>query len=204
MVFSDAVVAIAMTLLVLPLVEIPQELAHAADQLGQQGFSLGELFSGYYPEMLAFLISFVAIWNLWRAHHRFMAFFRGYDERLVFLHGAWLFTIVLLPFTTQLVISSSNNMVSVYVLALLVSALAIVAMEAHGRRHHELLDAESPAVQQWLARPLGISVVVILAVVLVVTAAFPAVGAWPLLLLFFGGAVDVLLVRLRRGSRVAS
>ncbi len=57
--FADAVVAIALTLLVLPLVEIPAELG--ADS------SLADVFTEHRGQIGGFLLSFVVIWVFWTA-----------------------------------------------------------------------------------------------------------------------------------------
>lgn len=55
--FTDAGAAVALTLLVLPLTEIPGTL----DGSG----SLGEVFTEHWGELTAFGISFLVIWTLW-------------------------------------------------------------------------------------------------------------------------------------------
>ena len=92
--FADAVVAIALTLLVLPLSELATELSHDT--------SIGEMFSEHGDAFGSFALSFVVIWVLWTAHHRTMEYFDAYDQMLFRLTLVWLFTIVLLPFVTQL------------------------------------------------------------------------------------------------------
>ncbi|HEY3480343.1 MAG TPA: TMEM175 family protein, partial [Streptomyces sp.] len=92
--FADAVVAIALTLLVLPLSEIASELS--------QDTSVGAVFSQNGSAFGSFALSFVVIWVLWSAHHRTMEYFHAYDGVLLQLTLVWLLTIVLLPFVTQL------------------------------------------------------------------------------------------------------
>jgi TMEM175 potassium channel family protein len=89
--FSDAVVAIAITLLAL---ELPApEGATAAAVLR----SLGD--HGY--EYLAFLIGFLVVAAHWRAHHRVFRWLVGEHPRLVSLALTWLLLIVLTPFLTR-------------------------------------------------------------------------------------------------------
>ena len=95
--FSDAVIAIAVTLLVLPLVEIPAELT--ADE------SFVDVLSDHRAELGAFLLSFLVIWTFWDAHHQIMEHFRGYDHAMMRLHMVFLFTLIPLPFSTQLISS---------------------------------------------------------------------------------------------------
>jgi predicted permease len=76
--FSDATVAIAMTLLVLPLVDFGGETG--------EHDSLWELLSENYTAIFAFVLSFLVIWSMWVNHHRVMEYFADYDSRVLFLH----------------------------------------------------------------------------------------------------------------------
>ena len=91
--FSDAVVAIAITLLALDL-RLPRpgpEHLHWVD-VGAQ-----------WRTGAAFLLSFVNIAGFWRMHYKFCTYLRHADDRLMTLNIGWLLFIVLLPFTTTLV-----------------------------------------------------------------------------------------------------
>jgi len=97
--FSDAVVAIAITLLVLPLVDLPKELSAKPfrDVISDNSWSL-----------IGFGLSFLVIARLWRYHHAIFERVRDYNAPLIWLNLTWLFTIVLLPFPTALL--GSNNL----------------------------------------------------------------------------------------------
>lgn len=93
--FSDAVVAIAITLLVLPLVDlVPEALAQhetTAEVLRENAGPIG-----------AFLLSFVVIARLWTVHHSFFDGVTRVRRLLVAVDMFWLLTIVVLPFPTAL------------------------------------------------------------------------------------------------------
>lgn len=97
--FSDAVVAIAITLLVLPLTEI------AGD--AEKYESVGELLDDHSGVLSAFLISFVVLANYWLIHHRIFEWINGYDSALAWLNIGWLLFIVLIPFTTEVITNLS-------------------------------------------------------------------------------------------------
>jgi uncharacterized membrane protein len=90
--FSDAVVAIAITLLAL---ELPVPSGETADALWA---SAREHDSHY----LAFVISFIVIAVAWGQHHHVMRYAERSDARLRTLNMLWLLTIVLNPFATKL------------------------------------------------------------------------------------------------------
>ena len=89
--FSDAVVAIAMTLLALEL-PVPN-----ADSAGALLAFLGD----HYGEFLAFFISFFVIAQYWRGHHRLYRYVTDAPPRLVMLNIFWLLTVILTPYATR-------------------------------------------------------------------------------------------------------
>jgi TMEM175 potassium channel family protein len=90
--FSDAVVAIAMTLLAIDL-PVPEGGTVTAFWASVRHDD------GHY---LAFCVSFVVIAAAWSDHHKMFRFVRRTDARLRLLNFCWLFAIVLNPFATKL------------------------------------------------------------------------------------------------------
>src|SRR4051812_1264422 len=91
--FLDAVVAIAITLLVLPLVEVLGG-THA-------GRDLASVFSEEAGRFGTFFLSFALIARLWLAHHRIVEGVGAYDGAFLLANLAWSLTIVLVPFATR-------------------------------------------------------------------------------------------------------
>ncbi len=91
--FSDAVVAIAITLLALDIKIEPTPSGH---------LSFSDIL-GEWKVFAAFLLSFINIANFWKTHHAFFAHISRIDERLLWYNIIWLFFIVTLPFSTSLV-----------------------------------------------------------------------------------------------------
>jgi uncharacterized membrane protein len=91
--FSDAVVAIAMTLLAIEL-QVPQ--GTTADQLAAG-------FAANWGEYLAFLISFAVIARHWISHHRVFRYIARASMPIVWLNMLWLLIIVLTPFFTRFI-----------------------------------------------------------------------------------------------------
>jgi uncharacterized membrane protein len=90
--FSDAVVAIAMTLLALDL-PLPN---------GTTNSELWHSLRAGHEAYLAFLISFLVIWSHWASHHRLMRDVR-LGGHLALWNMLWLLMIVLTPFTTRVI-----------------------------------------------------------------------------------------------------
>ena len=90
--FSDAVVAIAITLLA---IDLPVPEGGTVPLFGESVRHNG----GHYA---AFLISFFAIAAAWRDHHDIFKYVRRVDTRLRTFNTFWLLMIVLNPFATKL------------------------------------------------------------------------------------------------------
>jgi len=92
--FSDAVFAIAITLLAIE-IKVP-DIAHniVNDQLLAQ--KLGELI----PKFIGFFISFMVIGIYWIVHHRMFGYVTNYNQRLLWLNLFFLLAVVLMPFSS--------------------------------------------------------------------------------------------------------
>ena len=91
--FSDAVFAVAITLLALDL-PAPQAL--------HSGRGLWSSILVQWPSFLAYGLSFLTILMLWINHHKLFRFVRRTDHTLLLLNGGLLMTITAVPFTTRL------------------------------------------------------------------------------------------------------
>jgi len=91
--FSDAVFAIAITLLVIE-IKIPEIHENVSDKALLH--SLGHLI----PKFVGFLVSFMLIALFWNVHHRMFGLVTGYDRKLKVLNLVFLFFVVLMPFST--------------------------------------------------------------------------------------------------------
>ncbi len=85
--FSDAIFAVAMTLLVFtfPLAGLPQNLGPEAVQ---------NLLQGLSGQFETFIISFLVVGAFWTAHHRVFDKIKRYDQTLVWLNFVFLLFIV--------------------------------------------------------------------------------------------------------------
>lgn len=91
--FSDAVVAIAITLLVLPLVELA----------GDTDLGAFELVTQNSLAFVAFFATFAVTTIFWITHHQLFELMAAYDGRLLWLNSLWLLWIALFPFTSELI-----------------------------------------------------------------------------------------------------
>jgi len=88
--FSDGVMAVAITLLVLNL-DVPN----------MGGSQLDEELIDLVPSFLAYLLSFVLVGRFWVIHHRLFESVRAFDDLLMALNLLFLAMIALVPFSTE-------------------------------------------------------------------------------------------------------
>lgn len=181
--FVDAVVAIAITLLVLPLAEVGREV---------QGGDVAGLLREHADDIVGFLLSFVVIARLWLAQHAIVRSLVRQSAVVVRLLLLWTFTIVVLPFPTALVASTSDNALAkaLYIgtMALSSAVLALIARAIGRDRRLRDTEAGPEAVH-------AAATAVTFLLALFISVVFPAAGYWSLLLLVL---VDPVVGRLRR------
>ncbi|MGV8968335.1 MAG: TMEM175 family protein [Cellulomonas sp.] len=167
--FSDAVVAIAATLLVLPLVESTQTgsvetLRALVDESGRQ--------------VLLLLLSILVICRFWLVHHSLFDTIVAFNVQLFWINAGWLVSIVVLPYTTGLIGTDQDSgrvVTSVYVGTMLVTPLASLAMEWLVIRTPALHAAGPRAA----ALNLTPAVVIVLSMLAALVVAVAVPGVWP-------------------------
>src|SRR6266480_294143 len=95
--FSDAVMAIAITLLVVDL-RVPDVVRNARRELATAE-----------PKILSFGISFVVIGLFWLGHHHLFRYLTALDRRLILLNLLFLGTIAFLPYPTALLSATQGE-----------------------------------------------------------------------------------------------
>jgi uncharacterized membrane protein len=135
--FSDAVIAIAITLLALDL-PIPSGDGNAA-VLRSVWANAGDY--------LAFLISFAAVAMHWLVHQRLFRHVTGLVGSVIRWNLLWLLMIVLMPFTTKLLTSDSHAFQVQFTVYAADQALAglFLVLAFSGLRKGGLLLASTPA-----------------------------------------------------------
>lgn len=116
--FSDAVFAIAMTLLVVGLT-VP-ELTREQDLPRQ----MLQALKARQPEILSFFIGFAVLGFYWSGHHHFFSTLRAVSSRLMRVNLVYLALVAFLPFPTALIGRYEDNPVSFVLFALCVAAIS--------------------------------------------------------------------------------
>jgi uncharacterized membrane protein len=134
--FSDGVLAIVITLLVLE-IKVPQALPN--DEA-----ALWHAIAGQLPMIGAWVVSFLFVLVFWVAHHYFFAMLKKVDRGLLWLNGLFLLAICFMPFPTALSGQYPASRPATLLLSatMFVTALAFSAMRWYATFHAGLVAKE--------------------------------------------------------------
>ncbi len=147
--FSDGVIAVAITLLVLGLTVPTTTLANRHGLLHELG--------RHWPSYAAYVISFITIGIIWMNHHAMINRLQSVDHAILMLNLLLLLTIGVLPFATDLMATFLRDpqgrsvAAAVYAGALLAMSITFAALNRHIllRKAH-LMGAEMPVSERRL------------------------------------------------------
>lgn len=172
--FSDGVFAIAITLLVIEF-KVPV-IEHATDHL------LWESLSEMSWKLLGFVLSFCIVGYYWSVHHRIFGYVELYTSRLLWLNLFFLFSVVLLPFTSGLLgeYASDTHLLipyGVYVLNICLTALMNAILWFYvSNPKHDLLTHKISKERIMLGFYFTLVVPFLFIISFLVTTTFPTVG----------------------------
>lgn len=180
--FSDGVVAIAITLLILPLVDAAS---------GYRG-DVGAFFNDHLGQFLVFLLSFVVIGDFWIVHHRLFERLDGYNTPLLWTNLLWLLSIVFLPFPTALLAGSHSGDRAVYALyvgTMVVTTTASLLLRAIAVRSPEL---QADGAGGMLRLTPAVLPLLLMVAAFALAVWVPAIGLWSLTLLALARPIEAL------------
>lgn len=193
--FADAVVAIAMTLLILPLMESVSESA-GKDELA------GAWVVGHLDQLVSFLLSFGIIAVFWLNHHRLFAQVERVSAMLLWITIAWMLMIVWMPVATAIVGLMTGDPVQklLYIGTMLVASLLMLVARLYLRRHPELHEIGAPALRNGMLAETMTAVMFAIALLV----SFSPLGYWALALMVLVSPLHSLVSRaLLRRDRAA-
>lgn len=125
-VFSDAVIAIIMTIMVLEL-KLPDVGAEITPQA-----VMGHLFH-LLPYFIAYIFSFTMISIFWNNHHHLFHLLEKTDERLLWQNLLFLFWMSLIPFGTAMVGANPSLAISIalYGFIMMMTTLSFAIMRSY-------------------------------------------------------------------------
>lgn len=173
--FTDAVVAIAITLLILPLVELV-----TADSTKHPPVPIPTFVHDNLSQLLAFVLSFAVIARLWMANHEILENATRATPVLMWFDVAWVFTVVVIPLPTEITAAyrTSELTVLIYIGVAAANTVLLFAMAYYLFRHPDMQSKPTSRVLLW---GVGSNTTGFVIAFLLVLAA-PPVGYYALLL----------------------
>lgn len=177
--FSDAVFAIAITLLALD-IHVPQLPPSPSEA------DLARELLGLWPKYVGYIISFLVIGNYWLAHHRAFRYIVRYDGVLLVLNMLFLMTIAFLPFLNELLSEYGEARVVVifYASVLTLTGLLSTAYWVYASRGHRLIepDVDPRLIRLFTVRAASAPLVFLTSIGLAFISPQLAISTWLLLL----------------------
>jgi len=132
--FSDAVFAIAITLLALELRLPSLDGSLTNDQLLQALLAI-------WPKYFSYALSFFVIGAFWMGHHRKFRFILRYDTTLILLNIFLLMWIAFIPFPTAVIGENENRTAVIfYALVMAIAGLLNAALWVYASQHNRLIE----------------------------------------------------------------
>lgn len=194
--FVDAVVAIAMTLLILPLMESVSDAASGH-------MSTAEFLDEHSGQLLSFGLSFLLIATFWMGHHRQYRDVEWVTGPLLWINVAWMATIVWLPVPTAMIgqMDSDALQAVVYIGTLIMTQVTTLAGWLYLARHRELGAVEPETIRAGVIGDLA--AIILFAAALAIAVAASPNGYAGLFLLLLSDPMSRLLNHLFRRRRSA-
>jgi uncharacterized membrane protein len=173
--FSDAVFAIAITLLAIEL-KVPPILSDVTDH------KLAESLNEMIPKFIGFLISFFIIGQYWTTHHRLFGFVVNYNLRLMWLNLFFLLAVILMPFTSAFYSEYISHFLKTPVLLYTGNICFLGFMNYSLWRYvrnpkHELSEGLTKPVANYYSMR-AITVPIIFLIMVLVYLIFPHIAVW--------------------------
>jgi uncharacterized membrane protein len=135
---TDGVVAIALTLLVLQL-QIP--VTQSLEDNANSASALWHALNVDGAELTSYLVSFFIIAQFWLVHHRVLRTMRGHSEGLAWRNFAFLLTLTLMPFTSDLLGRYSDNPLAITLFGINLVAISLTTQWIYYYAEtHQLID----------------------------------------------------------------
>jgi uncharacterized membrane protein len=153
--FTDGVVAVAITVLILPIVDLHAEGSEK---------TVWAIISDNLGQIITFIFTFVVVAVMWQVHNRVVNRLAGYDEVIFWLNLLWLLSIAFLPWSSLMYGVGLDGTSGgwdlsdwsggeglggtglLYWANLALASFVSSAIAWHARRNPELIDPNSPRV----------------------------------------------------------
>ena len=181
--FTDAVMAIVSTILVIELALPDLSAAELASQLPDILFSM-------LPKFTSYALSFLIIGSFWVRHHVIFSYIRKYDYRLIWLNIIFLLFLALIPFATGVLGATVFVAASVIFYSGIVASASVVflLMWIHASRNNKLVSpsVSKSTIRYEERRSMITTASFLLAIPVALVDVRLSIAAWAMVPLIFG------------------
>lgn len=192
--FTDAIAAIAITLLILPIVD-------RVGEASASGESVTDFLGNNVGSLVAFGLSFLLIARFWVSHHAVFIHVAAYSNLLRWLSLGWAFTVVLLPLPSSMLAqwNSVPVLVGFYIGTLLANSALLTAMILIVYRDPTIGDPSNPVSIERVWGSIATTSAFLVAFVL--GTFVPSINYWALLTLLVSGPIMTVIRNLVKRAR---
>jgi uncharacterized membrane protein len=131
--FSDAVFAIAITLLAL-------EIRLPVNGSDLTNIELAQALLALWPKYMGYVISFMVIGIFWTGHHRKFQYIKHHDRNLLFLNLLLLMVIAFTPFPASVISEYANSTATIFfALVMALAGILSAVLWAYVAHHNRLI-----------------------------------------------------------------
>jgi uncharacterized membrane protein len=184
--FTDAVVAVAITLLVLPLIDTASNIGSA---------TVPEYVAENWTRIVAFALSFAVVGRFWISHHQFSEVITDYNRTALWLNMAWMLTIVFLPVPTELLSSEKGHFMlanGLYIGTMLINMILTLWLRTVYVHKPDMLTADGLHIVRAGLIDIRLNVLLLI-IALALSITVPATGMWTLLLLLLSSPLSRII-----------
>jgi uncharacterized membrane protein len=176
--FSDAVFAIAITLLVIE-IKIPTH-----EQTHEHG--LGESLRRLLPLFLGYFMSFLVTALFWKSHLQLCQYIKTFNERLIWINIWLLLFVALMPFSTALYFENLTDKVAYYFYWSNLTAIGIMSywMHTYAIKKEKLETLLGKTSVRWLKMKAVVAPLVFLLCIALTVFLPLGISRWAFILIF--------------------
>jgi uncharacterized membrane protein len=173
----DSVFAIVMTILVLE-IKVPRDITSYRD------FTIQSFLTGYYQDILLYMVVFITLGYLWHIHHDHSGYIVRTDRQYIWINIITLMLVALIPFSSSVVNKFTDDWLAEVFLAvnMLLVGMCNYLSWAYATKAHRLISENVPeSLIGWEKGRLMIFPIVSLAAILA-SFVYPVLASYVLLL----------------------
>ena len=140
---TDGVFAIMMTILVFN-ISVPELILFTEGEYATE--RLSNRFADLWPDIIAYIISFITLGVYWVTHHRIFRWVLYVDRPLIWINILFLMIIGFIPFSTTLLTQYLDQQISIFVYSFnaILAGVIAYALYFYVKRNPELVDKTIP------------------------------------------------------------